>query len=657
MKFNKIFSFLAAGCLMMGAVSCTEEVEYTPAQNGDENGVYFSTDEDNAVNLTPDQSSFEIYLHRVSTEGELTVSLTSSVTDEDGKDASAVIKVPATATFAAGADIATVVVTDVFSEIVPETEYTINVSVDGADSKNPTTSYGPSSATFTVTYAPWSDFERLGVGTYQLNAIFTPEFDQYVYKSHSLLNENLEMYVVPSPFSDVDFEIQITLNKQDKVEIDGVECFYVTTNLLNSTIVNTNYGEEMWWCDTYTYLTKVIGDSHEEALSKIEANGLHRAYFNPVQGRFYLYMISYISLGNFGESLETLQLPGDYKDYYLEFNKTGNYVDARGTEFTVIQAMKSEDVYGFSYRNVAGTPTEEEVADILADVKTTLGDEMITDASTNLYVPYTENGKYTIVAFGFSQSGDVVCTQLYEYKAETVKAEEKFHSVGIVEYTDGFIYALYNGIDPVTWEVELQEHNEIPGYFRLVDPYYEWPYNVGEDYALSLEGKFFMEVHAENPDQVYLNTFELGVALGNGPMVGTSHAGFLIEQGKTAEEVAASGVKFGKMKNNKITFPAKALLINFPEDSEDPTALYYTNFQANDKGNVIMGSNKFCIDFSYIEGMNAPRKEARNRSCRISSSLQRVNAAAASVRREASKRANISIEDYNAYRFQNLKTL
>lgn len=101
---NKIYGIIGAVSLLLGATACTEEVEYTPAELQNARQAYFPSDLASQIDLTADATSFTIELSRMVTGEELTVDLTAS-DDEEG-----LFSVPATATFAADADKATITI-------------------------------------------------------------------------------------------------------------------------------------------------------------------------------------------------------------------------------------------------------------------------------------------------------------------------------------------------------------------------------------------------------------------------------------------------------------------------------------------------------------------------------------------------------------------
>lgn len=620
MKFNKIFSALTAGILLFGAAACTDETEYTPAGVPQGNEVYFSAEESNEVSLKENAESFSVVLSRLHSAGELTVGLTGSVVDEEGNAVTDIFTLPTSATFADGQVETNVEVGVDFSKVVPEAVYYLNLKVDGADD---TTPYGASETTFEVSYAPWTELEVFGgeteEGVYTYELFLQEAVEIPVFYQKSLLNENLERFIVPNVFGgDIDYQIEINMDKTNTFDNGGVECVYVSTGIKDVKYNNYLVG------DIYTYLMSNLGMNAQQATNVLVNNGFSRSYYNPVQGRFYLSMGIFIGENLYGQAVETLQLPGDYKDYYVTFTRSGSFVDNTGAEKLVFNAVKSADVNSFTYRNVAGEPTDAEIESMGKEIVENFADEpVIEQESCNIAIPFTEAGRYTLVGFGFNENGEIVCTSKLSYNAETVMAPQEWHDLGWVEYTDGYIYGIY-GTNVETWDVIIQEHNETPGFYRLVNPYKDWPGNPDGRY--SLEGNYYVYLDATDPEHVMIPQSSLGLVLnsGDGEMFGMSLGYMYVSQGWTISQVESQlGKVFGTLEDNVITFPTQALLVVF---SSDPEQAYYANCQfAN--GAVVPNSGEFCVDMNGLDESRsaAPLKSRRNTPVALSS-LQRVKA-------------------------------
>ena len=200
--------------------------------------------------------------------------------------------------------------------------------------------------------------------------------------------------------------------------------------------------------------------------------------------------------------------------------------------------------------------------DTLARINTTAG-------YTDLFVGLKDNTSYTVVAWGTNGLQTTVVTAAYQ----TEKNPEVFKSLGMAQYTDDIVAPMFIEA-PVyqPYEVEIQESVDNPGKYRLVNPYGEaYPYNEPGDWDASQD--YYLVINAQNPNQVYIDYQPLGLDWGMGMMYVYSYASYLMDNGKTPAEVAASG-KFGTLENGVITFPDKSLFFAMPSYN---SSLYYAN--------------------------------------------------------------------------------
>lgn len=145
-------------------------------------------------------------------------------------------------------------------------------------------------------------------------------------------------------------------------------------------------------------------------------------------------------------------------------------------------------------------------------------------------------------------------------------------SLGMATVVDDYITGIF-GVENVAWQVELQENQLYPGYYRLVNPYGAgYPYNEPGDYDASQD--YYLEIHAEDPSKVWIPTTTYGMDWGYGNFIFGSIAGLRIAQGKPE---AAEGY-YGQLADGIITFPADALLIGMSDYNDG--GLYTCNSSA-----------------------------------------------------------------------------
>lgn len=153
----------------------------------------------------------------------------------------------------------------------------------------------------------------------------------------------------------------------------------------------------------------------------------------------------------------------------------------------------------------------------------------------------------------------------------TIRRPAPWISLGIATYTDDFVTTFYV-VENETYEVEIQENQNIPGFYRLVNPYGEaYPNNDPGDWDESQD--YYMEIHAEDPDAVWIPVAGMGFDWGKGEFIFGSLAGYYIGNGASTVEQQKAAGNCGTLKDGVITFPTRSLLAT--RDGE--SGLYYAN--------------------------------------------------------------------------------
>ncbi len=147
-------------------------------------------------------------------------------------------------------------------------------------------------------------------------------------------------------------------------------------------------------------------------------------------------------------------------------------------------------------------------------------------------------------------------------------------SLGKATFVEDFMSALYSGVENIAYEVEIQENDLTSGYYRLVNPFgAAYPFNAPGQYDTSKD--YYLEIHAENPEAVYISIQGVGMDWGYGEVLVGSLAGYyLANGGLTPEEIAEKGY-FGTFEEGVISFPASTMLAG--EAGYNSGALYIAN--------------------------------------------------------------------------------
>ncbi len=624
MKLFK-YSLIAALALSGALCACDDDNDYAPGAPvaGDE--VYFPITEDTTVDIPTDATSVDITVNRLRTCGPVVVNVVSTVTDSKGADASSIFTVPSEVAFKDGSETAELTVGVDFSKVVPDESYTVSLTLEGND----TTPYGPAARTYTLVYAPWTDWEyvpgEIGVYTMTVLSSIKGSYEVDVLTRKSLVNTNKVQYAVAGLFTNgIDFVYSMDLS--ETVNIDGEDYPAVTLETYKSPLTNGESDEHFWWMDVREWIAEFWGLGWDRVDAIMQLNNLPPSYFNTKTGLFSI-DVAVVSddpelpgtSGVYGVQYEYLQLPG-YKSYNLEFEYTGNYVDPYNEiEYAIVNAYKSEDVNSYVYKLFGGQLVGDDLNAAVEDIKADEDLEAVTESTTNLAFPLKDNGVYTLVAVGRDAEGEEVCKQAYTFEYNTVQGgggAEKWASLGYCEYTDGFVNSAYRGIGGETWDVEIQESVETPGLYRLVNPYKEWAEAYEVDYA---KGNHYIVVNAQNPEHVYLDQTNIGLIVdpADGEWIVWSLGGYYLEAGNSEADIAKAGF-FGTLEDGVITFPTASLLVGFEHDAKWYTANINNN---NPTGGQNYGPGTFCIDMSSI--LSAPAK-AKSISAKSKVSCEKV---------------------------------
>jgi hypothetical protein len=139
--------------------ACSDDNEYVPASQPDNEQVYFAYNERHAVTLEDNQTSFQIPVYRANTQGAIDVPITVSQSDQTG-----IFTVATTAKFADGESTAYLNVGVDFDRVESAHTYTIDLTIP----ESYTTPYGASTCSYTVEYFLKGDpFRDLLVGYYE----------------------------------------------------------------------------------------------------------------------------------------------------------------------------------------------------------------------------------------------------------------------------------------------------------------------------------------------------------------------------------------------------------------------------------------------------------------------------------------------------------
>lgn len=256
---NKIFSTLGLATLLLGIGACTDEYDYTPAQqvNPDCIKASFTSDGDFIELDTDALKSVTVTVTRENTSGEVTLALNVLRNDEN------VFQIPESVTFAAGQSTATFEIAFPNAEIGLEYTYCIALDDDVVD---PYSSSTLASTTGTIQLIQWN---LLGTGTLTCTLLNGTATCNVYRASHAA------WYRAEEPI-ETGMDIIFIVNDDNSVSVADQPIF-----------TDSNYG------------TVYVNNS--------EGGGIYSAEDNTIQAALYYYC----SAGYFGTYVETLTLPAE----------------------------------------------------------------------------------------------------------------------------------------------------------------------------------------------------------------------------------------------------------------------------------------------------------------------------------------------------------
>ncbi len=194
--------------------------------------------------------------------------------------------------------------------------------------------------------------------------------------------------------------------------------------------------------------------------------------------------------------------------------------------------------------------------------------------------------KYTMVI----EDTDGVQTKYDVDLVESVTFEEKeddnigWTSLGYCLYGEDFIAGYYDvnyeGEFLCEYYVEVQENDEAPGLYRLVDPYGMDVYPYAKYFNISTDRNYYLEIDATDPNYVFINRQRLSIWEGYGGRIyAYSVAAYYMDHGFTKEEVMDYGFQ-GTLVDGLVTFPERGLAIEW---ESAPDMVNYANLYGNFK--------------------------------------------------------------------------
>ena len=509
--------------------------------------VYFSKDLPAKQALSKKASSFTIPVNRVKTDAATTVNI--ALTSEDN-----FLTAPTSVTFEAGKATADLVLS--YDPDALEYDNFKKVSLD-ISGEGVTTPYGASTYNFTVGFL--SPYKSIGVGTMVEDYLFGFTASVQVLQNE----ENPNVYRVQNGYalkvkqSDAADEasdyIEITLLKPGDTLFDVP---VTMSDLVYFTPTSTGFYHEDTESTIWLYHPahfKSLANENNWVLSRVLA---YKEDGTPGQiqlaPRYHLVPDGRGWAANNSADVCVITFPGYApKDYTATLAAQGIFTDLAGNVFAQAYAELGADATNVKAVVIEADADPEAVADAIA-----AGELEATDVDggvINVPIPEGVSGKLQIVLVVLDEDGAVktVCSSNFEYYGG---AASPWESIGIGLLTDNLFITMYspdgeNAFDAQTLPVEIEENNENPGLYRLVDPFK--PYADEISYMNYTTAN--LEVNAIDPEGVYIEMQATGIDDGDGMTYIASTGGYYLAS-EDFETLKGYGY-FGTLKDGVITLP------------------------------------------------------------------------------------------------------
>ncbi len=476
MKLYNILTVSGLSLILAGAAGCTKEVDYEPAVAPTGAQIFFASNAPSSYSLDEGQNSVTVDVNRLSKNGAVSANI--QATASVGGEATNIFAIPSTVSFTDGSETAPITITFDFNNIEPETNYSISLQLEGEG----LSTYGKTTQNISIQYAPWSSWTKMDGDAYWTTAMYGGTYGYPIYERKSLLNPSQVQYDIPDLIVE-DYDLVISVNTETKV---------VTVAPFDTGDPYDAGAPDIWMCDAYTYYTEVAPNATTAAGYK------DASYFDPETGLITVMMRYYVpGVGGWAPEVDTFQLPG-YPDYNMSMANAGTYISEAGQEYSILSVVKGTDVASYAIElkqgNLEDEEIEAEVAAIIANSETVLYND-----NRDFQFPVYEEDYYTCITVSYDASGEAKGHNAYIFYNEIngVDWNEGWTTVTKTAEFNDIFFAGALVARPGSWKVEVQESNDMPGYYRIVKPYAN---NVYEEEVE--RGHYYVYIDATDPDAV-----------------------------------------------------------------------------------------------------------------------------------------------------------
>ena len=393
---------------------------------------------------------------------------------------------------------------------------------------------------------------------------------------------------------------------------------YVVFSDYNMGQWNSNYPEDVFMLHPYRFGMALDKWAYNVVLDYQENSLPGEVSLAPY---FYLFEVG----GGWNQTTGTtisILFPGYVKrDYSVSVNYAGIFTANDGTVHAMADLVLGADAMDVKAIVVPADADAAAVADAIAT-----GDLQAIDVQAGrIAVPFNASelggSKFqVVVAVLLDGAVKNVSSSSFEYH---VGGSNPWKSLGTGYYTDDVLLPLfYEGGTPATYEVEILEHTENPGLYRIMNPYAKSVHPAGDD-DYAPEG-MFIEVNATDAEGVYIQQQSLGMDWGYGEMQLVSN-GYRYIEANGFDVVKGAGY-LGKVVDGVITFPTFK-----QENGSTFQAILYmgtSGYLAGMNGKmeiVLPGANAFARNMAIAKANTTKREFAKKSFSGVKTGLKMQN--------------------------------
>ena len=542
MKFNKILSIALMFPALVAFHSCAEDsVEYMPAEPATGTQVYFPGSVKSDFVVSAVDTVFTLNLERVAKDSVAYIALSA----ETDSVTAPLFVFPSVAIFEAGEKSTTITCIAKADQMEYDKTYTVKLSIANPEDA---TLYGLSSVTLNVTCpAPWkslgvgkfADAFLGGAGAYSEVEIQQNELDPKTFRLVEPYAEILEGVA-----TDKYFEFSV-LPKGYDFQGTILDAEYVVFKDYNTGEWNSNYAEDIYALHPYRFGRTPDKWSYNVVL-EYQENGL--------PGEVSMAPLYYLFNEGGGWDKTTANtisvlFPGFVKaDYSAAMTYAGIFTTPDGTTHAVADLTLGADATDVKAIVMPADADAAAVADAIAAGEL----EAMDVQAGRIEVPFNAEelggSNFNIIAVVLVDGAvKNVASASYEYYGG---GNDPWTSLGTGFFTDDIVAPLF-GVEPVTYEVEILEHSENPGLYRVMNPYSNSVYPYAED-DCAAEG-LYLEVNATDAEGVYIQYQTLGFDWGYGEF-GFETVGASLLSDYEFDTIKGAGY-FGKVIEGVVKFP------------------------------------------------------------------------------------------------------